>query len=286
MDVGVGYPGMFPDIDRELLLSWARHAEEAGFDSLSTGERLACDCNDLIVSMAMVGAVTERIRLMSTVMVLPAHQRGWIAKQVASLDFLTGGRFTLGVGIGGRTDDFEVAPADYRRRTTEFEEQLDFMKRMWRREPREGETQIGPAPHTPGGPRVLVGPTTPKAARRAALVDGIATYGSPDPAMHVRLYESAVEAWEEAGREGKPYFAAGMYFALGPDAEAKSREYMHWYYSYMEPADVDRLLERVTLPADSVKETVKAFEDAGVDDFYLCPLIAEEDQIDRLVDEL
>ncbi len=280
MEIGIGYPGMFPGIRKEFAAQWARRAEEVGFSSLSTGERLACDCNDFLVSMAMVGAVTSRIRLMSTVMVLPLHDTAIVGKQAATLDVLTEGRFVLGVGVGNRPDDYAAAERAYERRGARFEEQLTELKAQW------SGGAIGPPPHTPGGPRILLGPTTPKTARRVALADGLATYGSPDPEAHTVLYDAALDAWQEAGREGRPYFAAGMYFALGPDAAAKSRQYVDWYYSYLVSDELAAMFDRITLSESALADTLAAFDEAGVDEFYLCPLIAELDQIERLVDVL
>jgi alkanesulfonate monooxygenase SsuD/methylene tetrahydromethanopterin reductase-like flavin-dependent oxidoreductase (luciferase family) len=286
VEVGIGYPGMFPGIDRDLVLNWATHAEDAGFASLSTGERLSFGNPDLLVTMAMAGAVTSRIRLMSTVMVLPLHSPGVIAKQAATMDVMTRGRFVLGVGVGPRADDYEVVPVPFEQRGECFDEQLALFKRMWSNQPREGETWVGPQPHTVGGPKVLIGPGSVRAARRTGLVDGMATFGgTPDPAGHVKLYEAGLESWKDAGRSGKPYFAAGLYFALGPSSGEKAHAYLRQYYEYLPDADLWSMIDRLeTTTEQSVRDTLTRFEDAGVDEFYLCPLIAEIDQIKLLAD--
>ncbi len=285
MDVGIGYPGMFPGIRRDTLIAWATRAEEAGFACLTAGDRLVDHSNDMVMSMAVAGAVTTRIRLMSTVMILPLHATALVAKQIASLDTLTGGRFTLGVGAGNRRDDYEAVGRPYAGRTARLEEQITELKRIWAAEPQPGAPMTGPRPVTPGGPRVLIGPTTAQAARRAHLADGIVTFGG-DLAMHEKIFAAALEAWEGAGRQGRPHFAAGMFFGLGPDSSTPAVEHLGEYYSFRSPAEVQALFDGFTLKPDRAVETVEAFAAAGVDDFYLCPLIAELDQIDRLVDLL
>jgi alkanesulfonate monooxygenase SsuD/methylene tetrahydromethanopterin reductase-like flavin-dependent oxidoreductase (luciferase family) len=280
MLVGVGYPGLFAGVERDLLLSWAQRAEAAEFDCLSSGERLASSTPDLLTSMAMVGAVTNRIRLMSTIALLPLHSTGFITKQVATLDVLTQGRFTFGVGVGHRPNDYAAAGIDKTTRLARFEEQLAFMRRQWAGTPAAGEPLIGPPTHTPGGPRVLIGPLTVQSARRAPLVDGIASFGA-NPSYHAEIYGAASDAWKQAGREGRPYFAAGAFFALGPDADRKCREYLEWHHS---AGPVDGHYKRAVIAEDKVTDALKAFADIGVDEFYFVPSIAELDQVDRLAD--
>jgi alkanesulfonate monooxygenase SsuD/methylene tetrahydromethanopterin reductase-like flavin-dependent oxidoreductase (luciferase family) len=280
MEIGVGFPGLFGGVDRDLIFSWARRAEEAEFACLSSGERLASTTPELMTTMAMVGAVTERIRLMSTVALLPLHSTGFITKQVATLDVLTRGRFTFGVGVGHRPQDYAAAEIDKARRLDRFEHQLAFMKRQWAALPADGEPQIGPPTFTPGGPRVLIGPLTAKSARRAPLADGIATFGA-SPADHVPIFESALQAWKQAGRAGRPYFAAGAFFALGPGSDPKCRQYLEWHHS---AGPVEGHYTRAMLPEDRVSDAMKAFADIGVDEFYFVPTIAEVDQVDRLAE--
>jgi alkanesulfonate monooxygenase SsuD/methylene tetrahydromethanopterin reductase-like flavin-dependent oxidoreductase (luciferase family) len=282
MDVGIGFPGLFAGVDRKLLLSWARRAEAAQFDCLCSGERLASETPELMTTLAMVGAVTDRIRLMSTVALLPLHSTGFITKQVATLDVLTEGRFTFGVGVGHRPQDYSAAGVDKPSRLDRFEEQLAFMRRQWAGTPADGEPQIGPPTFTPGGPRVLVGPLTPKAARRAPLCDGIASFGA-SPAEHLEIYNSALGAWTDAGREGKPYFAAGAFFALGPDAEGKCHEYLTWHHS---AGPSQQHYDKFVIAEDQIPTAMEQFAAIGVDEFYFVPTIAEIDQVDRLADLL
>jgi alkanesulfonate monooxygenase SsuD/methylene tetrahydromethanopterin reductase-like flavin-dependent oxidoreductase (luciferase family) len=286
VDLGVGYPGMFRGVGRDLVLDWARNAEAAGFDSLSTGERMTYGNPDFLMTAAMMGAVTTRIRIMSTILILPVHTPGVIAKQVSTLDALTKGRFVLGAGMGARPQDYAGSDVDFAGRGQRMESHLVLLKEsVANRDPKDTKA-LGPVPHTPGGARILVGPATGKAARRAAIVDGIATFTlAPDPALHTQLFESADEAWKERGRPGRPYFAAGLYFALGPRARDRSFDYLRDYYSYLSESELAEMFQGLeTFGSAAVRDAFSRFEQAGVDELYLSPLIPELDQIDRLAE--
>jgi alkanesulfonate monooxygenase SsuD/methylene tetrahydromethanopterin reductase-like flavin-dependent oxidoreductase (luciferase family) len=286
VEVGIGYPGMCPDVGADILIPWARRAESAGFSSLSSGERVVYSNPDLMVTMATVGAVTNRIRLMTTVCLMTLHGPSVIAKQAATLDVMTEGRFVLGVGAGPREDDFEACGIPFDGRGERLAESLMRVRDYWSAEDTALETWVGPRPLTPGGPRILIGPGSEAAARRVVLADGIVTFGlDPDPTGHVYMYTKASDAWSASGLPGRPYFAGGAWFAMGPRAEEKALEYLHDYYGFMGDPAVREMLSNITLIDESnIKETLERFEQAGLDEFFFSPLIAELDQVDRLAE--
>jgi alkanesulfonate monooxygenase SsuD/methylene tetrahydromethanopterin reductase-like flavin-dependent oxidoreductase (luciferase family) len=110
MDVGIGLPAMIPGVDRSSLLEWARQAEERGFSSLGTLDRLVYPNYEPLMSLAAAAAVTERIRLTTDVLLLPWRANyALVAKQTATLDSVSGGRLTLSVAMGRREDDYEAS---------------------------------------------------------------------------------------------------------------------------------------------------------------------------------
>ena len=187
MKVGVGLPTYLRGVEPDLVYDWARLADVGPFSSLGTGELITTPCYDALTALTAAGAVTTRVRLMTSVLVVPLHNAGLLAKQTATIDKLTGGRLTLGIGIGGKKPilfgitgdegahsnfpDYDAAPAPYAGRAARFDEQIDFMKRIWRGEaPAPGVPPVGPAPATQGGPELLIGGFDERAIARAARV--------------------------------------------------------------------------------------------------------------------
>ena len=104
---------------------------------------------------------------MTTILIAPLTNAAVLAKQAATLDTISGGRLTLGVGIGGREDDYRAAFTPFKGRGKRFEEQLTLMKRIWSGEQVEDEVgPVGPAPSHSGGPELLIGASSPVALRR------------------------------------------------------------------------------------------------------------------------
>src|SRR5688572_17406859 len=116
MDVGISLPTMAAGYGPTTTVDWARAIDAGPYSSVSTGERISFDNPDWVVALAAAAAVTERVRVIANVVVLPLHHPAMVAKQVATLDVTSNGRVTLGVGVGGRGHDFRSVDAPYERR--------------------------------------------------------------------------------------------------------------------------------------------------------------------------
>src|SRR5207237_693828 len=113
-----GLPGLIPGGDREELVGRARRAEERGFSSLATIDRLVYPNYEPLVALGAAAAVTERIRLMTDVLLIPwRNNPALVAKQAATVDSISGGRLTLGVGLGARADDYQAGGVPLEPRT-------------------------------------------------------------------------------------------------------------------------------------------------------------------------
>jgi alkanesulfonate monooxygenase SsuD/methylene tetrahydromethanopterin reductase-like flavin-dependent oxidoreductase (luciferase family) len=287
IEVGIGIPSMFSEVSGDLLLKWITRADVVGFSSLSTGERITFGNLDLLVTMAAAAAVTDRIRLMPTVLALPLHNEVLLAKQAASLDVLSSGRFVLGVGVSERPDDFAALGREYRGRGDRFEEQLKTVRKVWAQEPIGTQAPIGPVPFTPGGPPIMIGAFAPRALDRAGrLGDGFLGFSfTSDPADQVRQYDQVLKSWRDNDRPGRPRFAAGTYFALGPDGPARAVEWIEKYYGYLPDETRQSFIASVsTTTPEGVRDAIRRFEDAGADEVYFSPMIPELDQVDHLAE--
>ena len=282
MDVGIGLPATISGVQGGQLLEWARRAEARGFSTLGTIDRLVYGNYEPLIALAAAAAVTERIRLATTIMIAPYRANGaLVAKQAASVHQLSGGRLVLGAAVGGREDDFTAAGADFHARGRHFDEMLDEWQRIWAGESFGTAGAIGPVPDA-GPPPVLVGGRVDVAFERAARHAGWAMGGgTPD-----QFTEGAAKlraAWEAAGREGKPRTLALAYYALGPDAKAAADGYLLDYYGFLGEA-ASMVAGSAATDAATVKGYVEAFRQAGCDELVLFPCDPDPGQVDLLAD--
>src|SRR5262245_41983696 len=130
MDIAIGLPNTL-DITGTAIADWARRAEERGFSSLATIDRIVYPSFDSLTSLAVAAGATSRIGLFTNILLTPLYPPAWLAKATASLDSMSGGRLTLGLGVGGRPDDFAVMGVPVDRRGRLMDEALDVLHRAW-----------------------------------------------------------------------------------------------------------------------------------------------------------
>ena len=284
MDIGIGLPATIPGTKGSLVLDWAKRVDSSTFSSLGILDRVVYPNYEPLITLAAAAAVTSRVRLMTTVLLAPLRGAGLLAKQAATIDALSGGRLTLGLGVGGREDDFKAAPAPFHDRAHRFEEQLDLMKRIWSGEPVSDEVgPVGPPPAQAGGPELLIGGYSAAPIRRVGRwADGFISGGVPDPEQVRQMFDLAQESWRAEGREGKPRLVATLYYALGPNA-ARGGDYIRDYYSYFGPA-ADDMARAIPSSPEAVEELIRAFGELGADEVVCWPTVAELDQVDHLAE--
>src|SRR5215207_713769 len=284
MDIGIGLPATIPWTSGPLILGWAKRADSGPFSSLGILDRLVYPNYEPLITLAAAAAVTGRVRLMSTILIAPLRRAGVLAKQAATIDALSGGRLTLGLGVGSREDDFQFAPASFHDRASRFEEQLELMKRVWSGQPVSDEVgPIGPPPARPGGPELLIGGYSPTPIQRVGRwADGFISGGVPDPEQVRQMFDLAEESWRAEGREGRPRLVACLYYALGPNAD-RGGDYIRHYYSYFGAAADDMARAIPSSPA-AVEELVRGFGDVGADEVVCWPTVADLEQVDRLAE--
>lgn len=284
MDIGIGLPNAVPDTSGKELTGWARLADESGFSTLGTIGRLVYAGYDELIALSAAAAVTERIRLTTSILLAPLRKNtALFAKQAASLDRVSGGRFVLGVAVGGRADDFAASEVTEKGRGRRLDEQLDQMRQIWRGEGLHGTDPIGPAPVRPGGPELIIGGQSEASFRRAARVGDGWMMGGGSPDMFTSAAAAVDKAWLDAGRSGRPRKLSLAYFALGPDARASADRYLAHYYAFIGPA-ASQISAGAAVSADMVRSYAAAFEQAGCDELIFMPCSAEPEQVRLLAD--
>jgi Luciferase-like monooxygenase len=177
----------------------------------------------------------------------------------------TRGRFTLGLGIGARRDDYEVAEVDHRTRGARLSEQLALL----RTEHAELELLVG-------------GSSGPAFARMARYADGYAHGGGP-PRAFASAATRARAAWSDLGRPGQPKLWGQGYFALG-DPE-RGTDYLRDYYAFTGPF-AEKIAAGNLTSARAIKDFVRGYAAEGCDELILLPTVSDLDELDRLAEVL
>lgn len=285
MHIALGLPSRIVSATGDLILEWATRAERGPFSSVVVTDRVVSNALEPLTVLAVAAGATRRIRLMTSVVIGPTRETTLLARQAATLDALSGGRLTLGLGIGVRENDYAATGFAFRRRGRRLDEQLPILRRLWEGERLSQEIgPIGPPPGRSGGPELLIGGYVPAVARRiAAWGDGFMAPGGGDPTSMLELWQRIGEAWRDAGRQGRPRWVGASYFALGPNAADQASRYINANYGY-NPELAERRLRGIPTTRESVEEAIKRQTDMGVDEFILRPCAEELEQMERLAE--
>jgi alkanesulfonate monooxygenase SsuD/methylene tetrahydromethanopterin reductase-like flavin-dependent oxidoreductase (luciferase family) len=285
METGICLPYMERDYGRDEILAWCRAVDGGPFSTLSCGERITGYTLEMRTLLSAAAAITERVRIMPSLYVLPMHSAVWAAKEIATLDVLSGGRVTVTVGVGGRPKDYESVGAPFARRHQRMDEQIAEMRRIWQGEPAvEGGDEVGPRPLQTGGPPILAGAMGPKAIRRAAeWAQGIYAFSMSGDATELqRIFDLAEQAWRDAGRSEPPRRVGGFWYSLAPDAETKLQTYVYEYLKYFGDGPANTIARTMKCHDEqAVAESIRAAEAIGCDELMLVPASADIAEIDR-----
>jgi alkanesulfonate monooxygenase SsuD/methylene tetrahydromethanopterin reductase-like flavin-dependent oxidoreductase (luciferase family) len=285
VNVGIGLPSTIPGVDRDSLLTWARKAEERGFSSLGTIDRVVYGNYESLITLAAAAAVTERIRLTTDILLGPVRGNGaLLAKQAATIDSLSNGRLTLGIAVGMRDDDFTATATPYGERGKLFEAQLVEMRRVWRGEEYGPAGAIGPPPSRPDGPELVIGGNVSDTFRRIAEHGDGWTMGGGTPDQFREMSAKVKAAWSDAGREGTPRLIALCYYALGDHAEEAAKEEIGDYYAWLGEEIAGQIIASAATDEDTIRAYRDAFADAGADELICFPTSTDPAQVDLLAD--
>lgn len=276
--IGIGLPNAIPGRPPQEIARWARDAERLGFHSLGSIDRLVYDILDPLACLAIAATVTERARLFTSVLNV-----GWrnnpvlLARELATVDLVSGGRLTAGLGIGGWPDDFTASGTPSAGHGKLFDEALLEMRRVW-----DGEVKsvAGTMPRPAAGrPRLLIGGLVrPGYARAARFGDGWVAPGQGHDLLTAGI-RGVNEEWARANRPGRPQVLVGRYVSCGPDAEAQATEAIAHYYGSPESPMYPPMRAAALDSDERLRTELIALAEAGADDLLLLPCSGSPDQV-------
>ncbi|MFJ4654061.1 LLM class flavin-dependent oxidoreductase [Nocardia sp. NPDC088792] len=277
MRIGIGVPNQVRNLTASLIPTWAARAEEAGFSTLATTGRYSYPGVSDTVALAAAAGATTRIGLLSAVLLAPTWPGALLAKEIAGIDGVSGGRLTLGVGVGSREDEFTVPGLGLPGRGARLESDLAIYRDTWDGKP----VGNGPNPAVPSGTRqvpiLFGGYNTPTLRRMARWGEGYIG-GALPPAMTAPSFEAAKRAWQQAGRQGAPKLVVLAYFALGDAATGRAN--IRDFYR-LAPEHLAESVVLCTTP-EMVKQSLADYTDLGVDEIIFVPATDDLDDITRL----
>lgn len=288
------WPLGMPD-DAGFYLRVPRQVEDAGFDGVFAGDHLfpTGQNPDALALLAGCATITSRIELGTSILLLPLRDPVVVAKQAATIDLLSGGRFVLGVGVGGEFDwEWQAMGVPTAGRGRRLDEYLGLVQALRTGEPVDHPGPIrpvrgvrgSPRPSQVGGPPIWIGGRSDAALRRAARYDGWCAY-----AVSPRRTKVSVDtiAQHRGGLDG--FRVSAVVFTVVHEDEAAARALAGRVLGQRYDQDFDRFLDAfcaVGSPAQ-VRRRVEEFRAAGVDDVLLAPQVPAadfEDQIRALAD--
>ena len=291
MQMAMTLPTMLPH-GRAELLEWCRKVDDGPWSSLAVPERITYPSHSWVVELSAAAVLTARVRLWTTIVILPAHPAVQVAKDLASVDRVSDGRLTVGVGVGGREHDYRAVDASFARRWARMDEQVATMRRVWAGDPPfEGADPVGPTPVQAGGPPLVAGVMGPKALARAARwadgVDDASTITAVDSGAATAAFSRIRDAWRDAGRTDSPHISASLWYALGDGARERLRGYAFDYLRIFGDEMAHAMADSANAASpEALRAAIDGLDAAGCDELFLVPTTADPSELDRTRDAL
>lgn len=280
MKIGIGLPTTLPGAPGSLVLDWARAAEQAGFSTLGTIDRVVYPSYESMVSLAAAAAVTERIGLLTDVVLAPTRNPVLLAKEAASIDQLSGGRLTIGVGVGGRPDDYVAAEQDFTTRGKRLDAMLETFHGLWEGETIAGSDQASTPTPVNGRVPILIGGGADVAVHRMLRWGAGWTIAGVPAAMAADGVAQVRDAWAASDHDGEPTIVALGYYAIGDDSSVDS---LLDYYAFL--GDMAQMIAGgAARSAEQAVDVAGQWSELGIDEYVFFPATADLEQVARLAD--
>lgn len=295
--VGVSPVGLYPFgvPPASVLFDFATTAEHLGFASLWLGDHLVFHVPVLesLTFLAAIAARTERLKLGTSVYLMPLRHPTLVAKMTSTVDVLSAGRLIFGIGIGGENPgEFEANDTTVRHRASRADESLGVLKRLWTesqvthhgRHYQFSDITLEPKPLQTPHPSIWIGARSDVGLQRAVREgDGwVSVMVTPDRYQVCR--QRIAELAQQQGRRLDGFIFAHYAFIYVTDVSSAGRDVAVTYLSRLYNQPFDGLIDRVGVvgPAEACVERLQQFIDAGVRYLILAPMCGAAEQVDQL----
>jgi len=241
-NIGLCFVNPAPEVSSNFIAQMARKVEEVGLHSFWVNDRITYDNLEPLTVVSAAAAVTERIKVGTSILLAALRTPVLLAKTLASIDFLSGGRLIVGVGFGGSKSEFDAVEVPFKGRGTRAIEQITLMKRLWREEHvnHQGkyfdlaDLTIGPQPTQLPHPPIWMGGSADMSLRRVGRMAEGYICGTPSLQRFPSVWEKISAYAVEAGRDPRTIEKAGItYIAIDEDKQraiGACEAYLERYY--------------------------------------------------------
>ena len=276
--------------------SFFRRADELGYDSLWVIDRIFHNISIIepMTLLTCAAAVTERMRLGTAVLLFVLRNPILVAKATATLDYLSGGRVTLGISLGGRDNEFGPMGVDVGRRVSRFTEDLEIMRRLWTerdvtyhgRYYSMDNVNVDPKPAQQPLPVILGGSADGALRRAGELADGWIAGGAANPEAFAAAWDKVKRSAAACGKDPDGLDSGKLiYIYVDPDRSKAKRALEEFTHAYYGPQyDVEN--NCAFGPADDCAAKLQSFIDAGAKTMIVGPTWPDPDQIERIWNEV
>ena len=231
MKIGMTLPVMEPDLTRKDLEKWTKKIDTGPWSHIALGERILFPNPEFISTLSAVSAWTNRVEIIATVSILTMHNPILSAKQFATIDMLAEGRFTLGVGVGGREEDYTAINSNWSdRRWATLAKNVKTMQSVWSK---DYHKEMGPNTFSKAGPQILAGAVGPKAMSMSAdFAEGLAGFSFNADLKEINdSFNRVKEAFSQ--KKISPRLITSFWFGLGDTGRDDIKTHLTRYLGWM-----------------------------------------------------
>lgn len=294
-NLGLSFISPAPQVNAGFFLQLARKTEEVGLDSLWINDRLVYDNFEPLTALAAAAVSTAKINLGTSVLLLPYRRPVLLAKTLATIDLLSGGRLTLGVGVGNREADYNALEVPFERRGARGLESIQLMRRLWQEDGvtfsgkffNVRDVSLGPKPFNNRAISIWMGGNVDAVLRRIGrFADGYICSTSAMPNFPA-LWRKIAEHAEAAGRDSAKIERAGLNFLAIADDEARAVAACAAFFKRdygKVPANIET--QMIVGPAPVCAERIARAFDHGIHTLILGLIIPDLKQVDLLATKI